>query len=94
MEHEDKRDNGREACGQDHFSRLIANAAPAIRESVFERPDAIRKPAGLDDDAPDRVMALAEAGTPRKRRGRQRTAEAPACSGVGLPFCGVCRCAA
>ena len=68
MEHEDKRDNSREACGQDHFSRFIASTVPAIRERVFERPDAIRKPAGLDDDAPDRVMALAEAGTPRKRR--------------------------
>ena len=84
MEHEDKRDNGREACGQDHYSRLIASAAPAIRETVFERPDVFRKLAGLDDDALDRVMALAEAGTPRKRRGRQRTVEAPACSGWGF----------
>ena len=68
MEHEDKRDNSGEACGQDHCSRLIASAAPAIRERVFERPDVFRKLAGLDDDALDRVMALAEAGTPRKRR--------------------------
>ena len=66
MEHEDKRDNSGEACGQDHCSRLIASAAPAIRERVFERPDVFRKLAGLDDDALDRVMALAEAGTPRE----------------------------
>jgi hypothetical protein len=30
MKPEGKRDTGREACGQDHFSRLIASAAPAI----------------------------------------------------------------
>jgi HTH-type transcriptional regulator, competence development regulator len=58
------------ALGADAYELLILakKVPPAIRERVFERPDVFRKLAGLDDDALDRLMALAEAGTPRQRR--------------------------
>jgi transcriptional regulator with XRE-family HTH domain len=52
----------------DELLILARKVPPAVRERVFRRPDVFRRVAGLDDEALDRLMALAEGRTPRKRR--------------------------